>query len=299
MWRSLAVVALIAGGCTCGSSASLTRDEAARTCVTLKACFPQEWNNQSFGTDLFTCTTELWSQPLPGTVESIPVIATGMEAPYLAFYRCIAAAGGDCTAADKCFTTDPNCTFGSLRWGGVCKGTAYQGCSSNGRVLRLECAEHGEQCGTGDGGGNGECNFGFCEGQQRTCRGNRAEICAFSRITLVDCGRIGRSCGAIPDGGVDCLGGAACDLLGTPRCEGDVVVQCNADGREVRIDCTRAPTLRTCRAGKCALTGTECDQKFAEVCAGNTLRFCADGQVRDFDCVAMGFRACETGACRQ
>jgi hypothetical protein len=173
------------------------------------------------------------------------------------------------------------------------------GCTADGDTFAIDCAAAGESCGpypdslaTLDG-----C-ITPCS---HACDGSDAEDCIGNAAIRVDCTLIGAagcsagSCVPAPP--------VACDaaLMGSDRCEGDVLVSCDGSGHEVRQDCGTQATRRRCFAGdmtnaaQCDVTGTQCFP--GDSCSGTDAVFCQDGFIARVSCTALGFHGCSAGAC--
>ncbi|MBX3204972.1 MAG: hypothetical protein KF764_07875 [Labilithrix sp.] len=159
--------------------------------------------------------------------------------------------------------------------------------------------------------GGAECGFESCstESFREACDGDTHVFCQNGVVKHVDCspkpGRVVTACGERPGGGIGCVSATpACAPEARPHCEGAAVVSCIA-GRETRRSCEAYPIPMVC--GVEAPCGPDascvtcipsprlrCDpQKHVDRCKGTSVVYC-DGQEREVDCVALGFRECTT-----
>src|SRR6185503_10231480 len=130
--------------------------------------------------------------------------------------------------------------------------------------------------------------------------------------TVLDCGLVGTDClvKTDPDGAkhVRCSSAqpsASCqadpnnpgEYLPGGTCDGTKATYCQSDGALAKADCASLPYQKRCAEGKCTTTGTECENRNATTCDGNTVVACHDGFVRKVDCTAIGFAGCALGKC--
>lgn len=292
------VLTLLAlGGCRC-STADFSAEEAARVCLTLQACSPKEFG-ATWGGSLEFCTTNLSPLvPTPGTLEASPAFATGLDQPMREIYRCLLGARGDCTKAAACWTLDGatgECTAPPGLSSSRCGGDLLSGCTLDGQRFRVDCARYDAVCAEASFFSSfNVCAIARC-GPVAGCRGSAKELCLGDAVLLEDCARDGQRC-ALLDGGPQCVSDRACASGTESHCEGSVVVLCQPNGFESRTDCARNPTRRRCKGGACVETGTECAD-LRVTCEGSAVNFCADGFVRQVDCLNVGFAGCDAGAC--
>lgn len=282
-------------------------EESIAICVSLKSCFPKEWDAFLWGGSLAACTSAVFHHvPLPANLKSFPMTRIGMEEPMTAFYRCVLAAGGDCASAGRCFSTDGlggACEGTGRFWRAECEEDVLVGCTADGYRLHIECGAHGASCGVTSAylyfyqG----CSLGSCATDpDERCIGDIARVCSGGRLTSlieVDCTRLGRTCGADEEGAVSCIGSRACEPDMARRCDGDVAVWCGPGSTEVRHDCRRNRYRRRCEEGSCVPTFLECDDELAEVCEEDEVSFCLDGRAVRASCSSLGFSACVAGSC--
>ncbi|MBI3184837.1 MAG: hypothetical protein HYZ28_22085 [Myxococcales bacterium] len=297
---AVVLVALAAPACSCG--ARMSPEDAAKACVVLQACFPNEWRSGMFGRNLSRCATggDLLP-PSPGALTGDQPIVTGLERPLFDIYRCVLGAGGDCNKAALCFGragTSGSCSPPKSLESGTCNGQVLSGCSADGFAFSVDCASYGGTCHEDSifFARVSVCDVGDCPSAMR-CRGSWAETCVGPGMWLADCGAIGLSCAVPPDGGgAICDTAASCDG-GQPTCEGTVAVGCSG-GKPTRQDCARGPTMRRCEAGSCTETGNECAVGIdPATCEGSKVKLCQDGFHRTVDCTALGFAGCQDGRC--
>lgn len=281
-----------------------SREDAARVCSTLQVCMPDDFA-VVFGGSMGNCTTADGLVPLPGTLQTSPIVADGLVRPLGDIYACLLGARGDCAKAARCWAQvgDPtSCSPASGLQSGACDGTLLSGCTAAGSRFATDCGSYGEVCGTRNVflASFASCGAAKCPttGTRLGCRGSTIELCQGSLLVLGDCARAGLRCAMPADGGnAECMGGASCDSTSEmPRCEGAVAVTCVAGGQEVRIDCAANPTMKRCQDGLCAATGSDCVEEPSR-CEAGVLSYCQDGSAQRFDCVAEGFGACDGGRC--
>lgn len=293
------VAALGTQACSCNPN--MSPDEAARACVILEACFPNESRNGFFGGSLAACSTGSFLPPSPGALMGTQAVTTGLEKPLGDIYRCVLAAGGDCKKAGACWArtgAGGDCSANAIQRG-ACEVQVLSGCTADGQTLRVDCAAYGETCHEASifFAQVAVCDLGGCPTTPRQCRGSQAEYCQGKALWLADCGRSGLSCVMPSDGG-----GAECDTPetcdgGASTCEGNTAVICNFIGKTVRQDCARNASLKRCEAGACVETGNECSLVDRATCNGTKVSFCQDGFTREVDCSGLGFSGCQNGAC--
>ncbi len=298
--RGFLVSLIVFSGCRCADPV-FGADEAARICLTLQACSPQEFAS-TYGNSLEACTTRpSLVLPWPGTMESSPVFTTGLDKPFRDVYKCMLDARGDCAKASACWALDgaaAQCSAPTGIINGLCgNDDRLSGCNLDRQHFEVSCPRYGAVCTDLNFFGNfNVCALSKCPAA-RTCRGTQAEICSGSSMLLLDCARSGKRCEVSTDGGgATCVPGQTkCDPMGR-RCDGTVSVVCDGLGFESRTDCAENPTRRRCKDGECVDTGTQCSAAIAS-CEGTKVQFCQDGFSRKVDCVGAGFAACDAGAC--
>ena len=300
MIRFLAL-GLVCCGCRCGN-AVFSADEAARICLTLQTCSPEEFA-ATFGNSVEACTgTPSQLLPWPGTLEVAPLFTTGMDTPAADIYRCMLEAHGDCAKAGRCWAPDGDAGSCTQRIGltnGSCRDKTMSSCTLDGQRLEVSCPSACES--VGSFGLFGVCAVAKCPSRaELKCRGDQAEVCTVNALMLLDCARLGKKCESLTDGGgaICVTGDRTCDPMAGQRCEGTVAIVCEGLGFESRIDCANNATHRRCSEGRCVETGTECfDLKTR--CEDTALQFCQDGFLRKLDCVGAGFGGCDGGACTE
>lgn len=146
-------------------------------------------------------------------------------------------------------------------------------------------------------------NYGIeptsCAAAEPACDGDTLNTCESldgrDALIVTDCGRFDMTCGN-GDCRMPACDGAACD--------GDVLVTCGGDGRQVRFDCG-VLGLSCGRGGdglQCVGTGKACSVRkdandetgIAAGCDQNTLVWCLGGREARIDCAGLtdGRRAC-------
>ncbi len=299
-----ALVFLIAlSGCRCGTAAVFPGDQAALICITLQTCSPREFQT-TFGDSLEACTTTSSPAfPWPGTLETSPPMATGLNEPLRAIYQCLLEAHGDCASAGDCWAVGGNPGRCTNRWGvdqSSCTDQTLSGCTRDGQRFEVNCARTEAVCTSNAFGVSfNACAIATCPPKSELkCRGTQAELCSGNAVLLWDCARAGKKCEVLPDGGgATCVtGDRTCDPMAGRRCEGTVAIGCEGLGSEVRVDCAASPTHRRCDLGECINTGKTC-AGLEPTCDDSSVQFCQDGDVRKVDCAGAGFRGCDAGRC--
>ena len=229
--------------------------------------------------------------------------------------NCIAAAGADCVAAQRCLgagATPDACTGTASSCSGAvlsfCTNSA--GTGGNMGLQKFDCGDVAEMCVVSNG--TAECGVGTCAGGAGMCVGTKVQLCQNGILEQYDCSSYGDTCVVGALNVPHCRGtGAACQTQGfgalgnTLRCDGNVLVRC-ADSQESRFDC--AVQNRLCVANVngeafgCAL-GSSCNPStYSATCAGAVLTFCKDGVIDTYNCAAAGFKGCSPnngGTCTQ
>jgi len=102
------------------------------------------------------------------------------------------------------------------------------------------------------------------------------------------------------DQGVRCVSGRGreCDLAGTAFCEGDVAYACVQNGRYAGLhsaDCAAMGLACAVRSGRvsCVHRGPPTCATSPASCAGDDLRFCANGDTFRVSCKDLGFARCD------
>ena len=94
--------------------------------------------------------------------------------------------------------------------------------------------------------------------------------------------------------------GEECDVVGSRRCEADVLVECEAHGHAGRVRTTHcAPLGLSCveanGSASCAARPPECAPGAAR-CEGDALVFCAAGRKARVSCAGLGMGRCDPDA---
>ncbi|MFT7624840.1 MAG: agmatine/peptidylarginine deiminase, partial [Myxococcota bacterium] len=229
---------------------------------------------------------------------------------------CGACASGETCVSGQCEAPDDPC--GGISFQGCCEGNTLKYCD-NGQAQSVSCNDgcgwqsgqgwyncgftgtdptganpkacasectpdcSGKTC--GDDGCGGSC--GSCSGGQ-TCTGGQCECVADCSGKLCGGDGCGGSCGT-------CAGGSSCSTSG--QCVDDCAPDCS--GKACGTDGCGG-TCGTCDAGAtCTATG-QCqaaqgcgDLTFDGKCEGNTLIWCQDETINDFECSELGAFECK------
>jgi len=275
------VIAVLLGACSGGGKGgggggpALTQDELTQGCVLFGACIGGDGINDCF-TDV------------------APLLSANV-------WRCIIAAGSDCTASRACigfaFEVVSVCTE-------RCDGNTVVECDGNAE-FRGDCSG---PLGTGstcfiDNFGRPACGVATCTAESHTCDGTVAQECDADAGLLgeIDCADRNLECanGVCTSPG----GGAACTAGTATHCSGAAVESCS-NSVAALYDCPTHITGSTCVAittpfadAYCGF-GTACvPDKGTETCTGNTINFCAAGVPGSVDCTSLGFTQCLNGRC--
>ena len=228
--------------------------------------------------------------------------------------------GESCSATFQCVGAD---ACGGVTTAGECDGDTLKYCS-NGQLQTFDCTSYGKVCGfdeqfdwydcvedpTGctpscdgkncgsDGCGDscGTCGdsmtcsaAGLCEVESDcgdittagTCEGDTLKYCSGGSLKTFDCASLDKTCGFDEQfDWFDCVEeGGVC----TPDCGGKV---CGTDG--CGGSCGTCLAGQTCSAaGQCIGGEGECGNIDSKgVCEGNTLKYCSNGSLKEFDCTS-------------
>lgn len=258
-----------------GAPASL--DDAAKACVAIGSCIPDDGVNDCFD-------------------DLLPVLGGDQ-------IRCAAGAVGDCARLYDCIGVSATVGTTSCAADQGCQGDTLVGCDDPVR-FEVNCAAPlaggGGQC-LLDVMGRPTCGSGTCAADGERCDGTKLVRCYAGVERTHDCAESGLACAADANG-VACVGtGAACTAGTADRCDGAALVSC-LGGKEARMDCGKnlaggcfsAPDATGGTSAFCGF-GDECnvnEAKGMETCFANALTFCAGGLVRTVDCVNLGFTGC-------
>lgn len=189
---------------------------------------------------------------------------------------------------------------------GYCLGSVLVNCDSAGHVQVIaDCAALGGQCRSGAGGrARCEAAAGVCSAPGRSCTSSGA-ACSddpSEPIGYDDCARRGLACLSDGFGGSQCLvSAAACGAEAEARCEGERLLRCTGTAGRARAgeNCALVPGL-ACRAefDQCHATAGDCPASPpapTSQCSGRVLRYCSLGQLRVFDCAALGATCVNAG----
>jgi len=279
-------VCLLLGAFACGTSNTLlpvSREQAVSACVAFASCVPGDGVHACFQRQL-----NLFSP------EEI---------------RCLASAGSDCARVATCIGISVRSAPSDGGCGKSCEDGMLVTCSDSFRY-KSDCTRwgaRGDSCFASSL--TAGCGIASCTQTRESCEGTKRVVCDLGVLTVNDC-RNGGALTCQQNGNqTTCVGaGAACsDAEGATRCDGEVLVRC-VGGREDRRDCRIGFEGGGCRVrsdsvDSSAFCGydTGCRPKSGEeACSGDgglKLTFCAGGQARTVDCVALGHRGCAGRAC--
>jgi hypothetical protein len=216
----------------------------------------------------------------------------GLQQIYDQLFRCVNAAGGDCTTAYACFGSHPAAGSCDQSFEAYCDGNKAVTCDLlDKRVYTYDCGAAGLSCAVKhEAAWEAACTTGTCDaGFQRRCEGDDLLTCYEGVIVLSDCAAAGMAC----DEG-RCVGNQpeSCDTAEfEPRCEGPVAITCAVE-QESRQDCSTRLINKACRDGECVPAGDECRDEFNR-CTGTALQACLDGHWATYKCADLGLGPCE------
>ncbi len=261
-------------------------DAIIRTCVMQSSCL---------GDPYFTVSRCV--ETFEGSLRTGSAIFFGPESPMVRRYVDCAARSADCASAIDCASLGYGADYCAHNPGITCDRDVVVYCAgSGGNIFNDDCAARGSHCRVIDG--RALCTDG-CSCTPTTydrpiCDGDNVIYCTrgIREVTHCPTWLPGSGCRQDYSGGWSSRDG--CRFHGAPcagaaRCEGDVVVSCNA-GEELRIDCTELEAR--CQAAGCVFTATECKEADADVCDGASLSFCVHGRQRTFPCASIGRSTC-------
>ncbi len=267
-----------------GGVPALGETEAA-ACITATGC-------GIISDEISLCSTNVAGVSLPYSAQRSGISAATVS--------CLAAARSDCAAARRCLNggTTPQPCGGAT---GTCDRDVLIGCrqlsgpTSPYSTTQTDCSDFGETCVAGS------CGLATCMPQLSTCAGDRLQSCDSGILHQLDCTQFSSQCTAT--GGPHCRGtgdpcaGSLMNPMRGIRCDGSTLVYC-FDGQEAKLDCAAAHLACLPNAHgdpfACAL-GNECTTTgFTSTCAASRLTFCNDGKITTIDCVAAGFKICDT-----
>ncbi len=216
------------------------------------------------------------------------LIGLGQGPIYAQIYHCVREAGSDCAAVVRCFGETGNCTQSTFT--AYCKGSRALTCDLLDRkVYALECGVAGLACHPltqQPFAATCDCDASFAP----RCHGTYAVTCSAGQPSVTNCAALGANCA-----GGQCVTRApgTCDpKKATARCDGDIAITCNSEGKELREDCSARPLHRRCDKGSCQRTGTACADDFNRCSPSGDLEACVDGQWKTFPCAKLGLGDC-------
>jgi hypothetical protein len=249
-----------------------TADRLAKACIKLTTC-----------------------DPFVGSISSCISDARYFEAAVSVYrpaqVRCLAEAAGGCDAVLACSGLSvAECTEPTF----ACDGDNLVQCS-DGMQRTIDCS----QAPASEGGTciAGTCGIEAClDHNTSSCNGTELASCSGDGVlTRIDCRIFGETCNST-DGFPRCgtVGALFCQ---SPRCDGDVLVNCNFN-EEHRVDCGALYAGGECsaRAMRCGFD-EQCSLDSSTFCVGEAVEVCVLGQVMVLDCVELGFVGCSNGAC--
>jgi hypothetical protein len=268
----------------CGSpSAVVPTNEQVRACATATAC--------AIMNDFDGCIRYFGN-----VAETVAHTGTATFGP--ADIACLARAGSDCDAAQRCVNggaAAQSCSGSAA----ACDGNIARGCFS-GMTRAFDCASVGLRC-IASASGSAACGADGCAPDGTSCdlAGATLYDCVDGVQRQVDCTRDGAACVFV--GPVaSCIGvGHTCAT--NTLCDGDVIVSC-ASGRQQRLDCGARGlhcivNYRPTPFFECG-NGTTCDTASKASCDGaGQLHYCYLGTPLVADCLASGFSGCAATGC--
>jgi hypothetical protein len=301
--RKAPLISLIPLVIVAGCGAPVSTQSGAAACIVASGC--GLFGTTSACTQLISTVNDpVFGQLVGGSIFVSP-----------AQVNCIAGAGTDCNKAKACLDngmTPAPCSGNSS----TCMGNFIVSCSpatgsngNNGQSV-YDCSQLGPGYTCVASNGNVDCGTASCGGGNPTqCAANVLQDCRNGILHQVDCTHFSATCVATL-GVSHCRGaGPGCSQSPTAenpaaaiRCDGSVLVTCT-DGQEARYDCSRLGLSCLPSSNNAVLgcrAGSMCDpNNFTSTCAGNTLTFCNQGRIDNFNCGAAGFNGCnaQLGTC--
>jgi hypothetical protein len=132
------------------------------------------------------------------------------------------------------------------------------------------------------------------------CDGDVATLTSGDKTFVRDCARALTKCDATSPTGCTDRAPVACDPAGNDRCDGDVKLGCDHQGRVSFHDCALVgkKCVESADGASCApahtsacSAGSSCDT------SSGKLSVCAVDQMQAVDCKALGFSGCVAGHC--
>ncbi len=158
-------------------------------------------------------------------------------------------------------------------------------------------------------GGKADCALpGACPANAKndwTCAGNRMVKCQDNKFLSLDCAVLNLSCSAT-DGKAACTPPKTAGCKGNGiTCKGSDAIAC-VNGKEVRVDCGQQGmlchdpskpaddrTIGLCEMPAPADKKDACDSaKFEDKCDGSSIKYCAAGTIRKYECKSIGASKC-------
>jgi hypothetical protein len=288
------LVTLVVSAAGCSGGNTVTSTAGAGACATASACglFGQSGIQQ--------CSSGVLAVNSPAYASAHRDVAqiTGAQV------NCLAAAGKDCNAAEKCLNNGDTPMSCSTAGPQSCSGNTLRACTNlNGQDLttQFDCSFYGETCVSGKN--EVACGLGTCSGGGATCMQDELQTCDTNGVThQFDCAAFGATC--VPGALAHCRGKSPNVCTGplfgigdnSLRCDGNTLVNC-FDGQEANFDCGQVQLNCVANANgahaACAL-GNECNPATAAVtCTGTVLHFCNNGKNDTFDCAKGGWTTCD------
>lgn len=233
----------------------------------------------------------------------------GQRYMYERMYDCVIKAKGDCALIRPCMgyhrrPSDPKLQCDSS-YVSKCVNNVAHTCdtlqaSGEGWERKIDCTKGGLQCGIKETSSTAKtafCGAGSCtKGSRSYCKDNKLYQCTGGGLEINDCPAQGMQCRDSMAG--VCEGtGVSCKAM-TAQCKNNVLTACQ-EGYQWLLDCAKQVGKKKCDVAKntsrCVGAGTACNEDSFNSCEAdlNTLVTCVDGDVKKFDCKAMGFKGCK------
>jgi hypothetical protein len=269
-----------------GPDMAVPASTVAKACATMTGCgLAQLSAVGSFASSMETCVNAVTGIERRDIQYSIHMDSATID--------CLAAAGSDCTQAQKCTNGGTPPSACSSQYISTCDGNIERRCT-DGQPTAFDCASIGLSCYVPDPKlPEGACGYSTCNRDYITqCFGDVVANCVNSSgfnvlVPQTDCAAIGGTCAQL-GGAPACQGkGDTCADGSAPTCQDNFAVSC-LGGRQAILDCTGA--RQRCVGGKCVpFDNCEAPPK----CDGTLLTVCGPNGSESVDCAALGFPRCD------
>ena len=155
--------------------------------------------------------------------------------------ECLAEAGNDCEAVDRCAPQVSGDPCGDMPQGTTCQEDILISCFGGNQEFVTDCAAWGLECATVSGTAQCRGTGQSCLEGDESCDGATAVMCLGYREERFDCGALIEDRVCVEDSDLaECVPETLeCDPTDfSGSCEGNAVLFCSAGGLATRVDCT-------------------------------------------------------------